>query len=290
MIIRRLSDYIQLTKPRINFLVLLTTLVGYALAEPQTFLTGRLGWTLLGTALSVGSANAFNHFWERRIDALMKRTRQRPLPSGRLHPVEALIFGIFCGIAGVFLLWYFVNIFSAILALAAIFSYVPLYTMLKPITSLSTLVGTIPGAIPPVIGWVAVKGTIGFPALILFLIMFFWQPPHFLALALYLKDDYSRASLAMLPVEMDEDVSLRMMVLYTFFLLVVSLIPVATGFSGALYFYVAIVIGIIYWVLSLYGWVKNKGTDYNWTRGLFLFSVIHLPVLLGVFVWDRLIG
>lgn len=284
----RLKDFFELTKPRINFLVLVTTAVGYSLAEPDVFLSAHLFWTLIGTGLTVGCANALNHCWERQTDALMKRTRDRPLPAGRMKPMEAFWFGIITGTAGILILVYWVNILSAGLALTAIISYVPLYTALKPVTSLSTLVGTIPGAIPPVIGWTAVTGSIDFPAIVLFLIMFFWQPPHFLALALYLKEDYRRANLSMLPVEMNEDISMRMMVLYTFFLMVISFVPVLTGLSGPVYFYTAFVLGVLYFFISFYAWIGEKGTDQSWARGMFLFSVIHLPLLLGVLVWDRI--
>lgn len=283
----RLDDYFSLIKPRINFLVLVTTFIGFWWATEGSVWTIQLVWTLLGTGLAVGSANAFNHYWERDTDALMERTRNRPLPSGRMNPTSALLFGIISGIVGLLVLWVFVNFITTVLALVAIVSYVPLYTMLKPRTSLSTIVGAIPGAIPPIMGWTAVTGEIGFPAVILFFLMFFWQPPHFIALALYLSEDYERAGLAMLPVEMNERASCRQMVVYTTALLLVSLIPVGIGISGAIYFSVALALGLTYIGLSLYVLIADKGTSEAWARGLFFYSIVYLPVVLTVLVVNR---
>lgn len=287
MKLRSIPDYFSLMKPRINFLVLVTTFVGIWWASgPRTAPILYL-WTLLGTGLAVGSANAFNHYWERESDARMDRTRDRPLPAGRLSPRQALIFGFVTGAIGLLVLWFTVNRLSALLALVAILSYVPLYTMMKPVTSLATIVGAIPGAIPPVIGWVAVTGTIEFPAVILFFVLFFWQPPHFIALALYLKDDYERAGLAMLPVELNERAACRQMTIYTFALLLMSYIPFMTELAGMIYFVVATVMGLIFLGLSLYVWLSRRQQSHDWARGLFLYSIIYLPVVLTVLVINR---
>jgi len=271
-------------------LVIVTTGVGIWFGSQGSADLGKVMWTLVGTALTVGSANAFNHYWERLTDAKMERTRDRPLPSGRLRPWQVLIFGGVTGIGGLLILWQFINGLTAILAMVAIFSYVPLYTMLKPITSLSTIVGAIPGAIPPVIGWTAVRGTIEFPAVILFSMLFLWQPPHFIALALYLKEDYRKAGLAMLPVEMNERASMRQLIVYTAALFLVSFLPVLTNMAGYVYLVVASLSGVIYLGMCLIAFTLRKGNDERWTKGLFLYSIAYLPMVMVAMVIDRMGG
>jgi protoheme IX farnesyltransferase len=190
---RRFADFISLTKPRLNLLVLITTLAGLYLASPSGVDTALLLNTLAGTALVAGGAAALNQVWERRTDALMRRTNTRPLPSGRLGVADGTWFGVLLSVGGLSELAIGVNATAATVAAATLISYVLVYTPLKPRTSLATLVGAIPGALPPVIGWSAATGRISLPALVLFGIVFFWQMPHFLAIAWLFRDDYANA-------------------------------------------------------------------------------------------------
>ncbi|MFB6356689.1 MAG: heme o synthase [bacterium] len=281
-----LTDYIKLTKPRINSLVLLTTFGGMWLASPGSLSLIQAFWTLLGTGMAVAGSGVFNNVLEIKTDAKMDRTRDRPLPSGRVSRGMASVLGCTLIISGPLLLWGMVNGMSALLAIAAIVSYVPIYTLLKPFTSLSTLVGTIPGALPPVIGWTAVRGHIEFPAILLFFIMFFWQPPHFLALALFYQEDYERAGLAMLPVEVTQAAAVRQILLYIVFLIPVSLLPVYLGYVGIIYGIVLLVFNVIFLAMAVPGLDNNTRSNTAWSRTLFLFSIVYLTVMFVMFVVD----
>ena len=282
----RFADFVALTKPRLNLLVLVTTLAGLYLASPSGVETALLVNTLLGTALVAGGAAALNQVWEYRTDALMKRTSGRPVPGGRLGTAEGSWFGLLLSTIGLAELALAVNVTAAAVAAATLISYVLVYTPLKVRTSLATLVGAIPGALPPVIGWSAATGTIPLPALILFGIVFFWQMPHFLAIAWLYRDDYARAGIPLLPVlEPDGRRTGQQALIYAAALWPVSLLPVVVGLAGVPYMIVATALGLLFVWLSLrFARERSMGT----ARTLFLFSITYLPILRGALVAYRL--
>ena len=283
---RRFADFVTLTKPRLNLLVLLTTLAGLYLASPNGVDFTLLLNTLVGTALVAGGAAALNQVWERRTDALMRRTSSRPLPGGRLGVADGTWFGVLLSVVGLAQLALGVNLTAAAVAGATLVSYVLVYTPLKPRTSLATLVGAIPGALPPVIGWSAATGRISLPALVLFGISFFWQMPHFLAIAWLFRDDYANAGIPLLPVlEPDGRRTGQQALIYTAALWPVSLLPSVVGLAGIPYAIVATVLGLLFVWLSL-RFARDRSMPN--ARALFLFSITYLPVLLAALVADRL--
>ena len=283
---RRLADFVTLTKPRLNLLVLLTTLAGLYLASPQGVEFTLLLNTLVGTALVAGGAAALNQVWEYRTDALMRRTRVRPLPAGRLGVAEGTWFGVLLSVVGLGQLAIGVNLTAAAVAGATLVSYVLVYTPLKPLTSLATLVGAIPGALPPVIGWSAATGRITLPALVLFGISFLWQMPHFLAIAWLFRDDYANAGIPLLPVlEPDGRRTGQQALIYTAALWPVSLLPAVVGLAGIPYAIVATVLGLLFVWLAL-RFARDRSMSN--ARALFLFSITYLPLLLAALVADRL--
>ena len=279
-------DFIALTKPRLNLLVLVTTLAGLYLAAPDGVAIPILVHTLAGTALVAGGAAALNQVWERDTDALMQRTRSRPVPAGRLGSTQALWFAIALSVAGVVDLAVNVNVLAAFVAWLTLTSYVFVYTPLKRRTSLATLVGAIPGALPPVIGWAAAVGTVTLPALVLFGIVFLWQMPHFLAIAWLYRHEYAAAGIPLLPVlEPDGRRTGRQALLYAAALWPVSLMPTLVGLAGGFYIALATVLGSILVVLSA-RFARDRSTAA--ARRLFLFSIVYLPLLWGALVADRL--
>ena len=280
------ADFVTLAKPRLNLLVLVTTAAGLYLASPEGVATAVLLHTLIGTALVAGGAAALNQVWERDTDALMRRTRTRPIASGRLETSEGLWFGVALSAAGLVQLAVGVNLISAATAALTLGSYVLVYTPLKRRSSLATLVGGIPGALPPVIGWAAATGTLALPALVLFGIVFFWQMPHFLAIAWLYRDDYAAAGIPLLPVlEPDGRRTGRQALLYSAALWPVSLMPALVGLAGGFYVVVATVLGLALIALGA-GFARERSNPA--ARRLFLFSIIYLPLLLGALVADRL--
>ena len=279
--------YYELTKPRMNFLVVLTTMVGFYMASPvQSPLDRRrLIITIIGTALTAAGASILNQFAERRLDSLMPRTRNRPLPAGRIAPIEAFAFGVATGIAGVAILAICINLLTALLGAATLLLYVLLYTPLKRITTLNTVIGAFPGAIPPVIGFTAVHNAVSPGALAVFAILFFWQMPHFLAIAVLYRRDYALAGFKMLPV-IDEDLSAtgRQIVLYSIALIPVTLTPVFAGVAGQAYFAVALMLGLAFLSFSASCAISKSRLD---ARKLFFASIIFLPALLGVMMLDK---
>ena len=274
----RLSAFLTLTKPGITFNVVLTALVGYLAAARGAVDLLHLLRALLGTALVAGAASSLNQWAERDLDAMMKRTVRRPLPSGRLTPRESLVFGVVTGIAGASFLAVTVGWLAAGLAALTAASYLLIYTPLKRLTSLATVVGAVPGAIPPMIGWAAARGRLDAGAWVLFLILFFWQMPHFLALAALYRKDYARAGFRVLPVEDPGGASTgRQSVLYAFALLVVSLLPTPLGMAGPLYFFGAFALGTLF----VYHGVRMavRPADHARATGLFRYSLLYLPVL-----------
>jgi protoheme IX farnesyltransferase len=281
----RTGDFVTLTKPRLNFLVLLTTAAAYALgAGPQsTFID--LVHTLAGTFLVAGGAAALNQVWERTTDRLMRRTEQRPMAAMRMTAAQGTTFGLLLTIAGAAELAYFVNPLSAGVALSTTASYIFFYTPLKLRTSLSTVAGALPGALPAVIGWAAATNTLSIEGWVLFGIVFMWQMPHFLAIAWIYRDEYARAGMPLLPViEPDGRSTGRQAVLYTAALIPLSMMPTGVGLVTAWYLVGAIALGAILMVLSLEFAVKRNAES---ARRLFFGSIIYLPILWALLVFDH---
>lgn len=287
----RLSDFVQLTKPGITLMVVLTAALGYLLAltpgvpgafSPLAFLA-----TLAGTALVSAGASVLNQVWEREPDALMGRTAERPLPTGRIDADTALLFGVALGISGMTLLSLAVNLLTALLAAVALAGYVFVYTPLKKVTSLATVIGAIPGAIPPMMGWTAVRNELDLVAWALFGILFFWQMPHFLAIAWLCREDYARASFPMLPVlDPSGAWTARQTILYGAALVPVSLLPSLLGVTGRVYFGGAFVLGVLY-LLACFAFARKRDTA--GARRLMFTSLLYLPATLVVMLLDRFV-
>ncbi len=281
----RVGSYIELTKPGITRLVTMTAAAGFYLASPADVDWVRLLYTLVGVAVAAGGANALNEYTERELDARMRRTRGRPLPSGRVGRRGALVFALLASIAGTLYLLLLVNAATALLVALSIVSYVVVYTPLKTRTTLATLVGAVPGALPILAGWAAAGGRVGPVAWSLFLILFLWQIPHFLALAWMHRDDYARGGYAMLTVfDPDGGATGRQTLLYSLALLPVSLLPSVFGLTGALYFVGAFVLGVLFLVA---GAAMSLRCTADRARRLFLASVLYLPLLLVLMVVDK---
>ena len=282
----RLNDFYELTKPRMNLLVIITTMVGFCMASK-----GSIDWllmlhTVLGTALTAASAAVLNQLMERRHDAKMPRTADRPIVTGRISPMEALAYGCTIGIAGVTYLALAVNILTACLGLATLLIYLLIYTPLKRITSLNTVIGAVPGAIPPVMGFTAVDGALSIQAVTVFGILFIWQMPHFLAIAIMYKQDYQAGGFKMLPcIDVDLHLTGRMILLYAAALLPVSLLPAILGMAGAVYYVAAVILGMGF--LS-YASACVKTHSRSDAKQLFFASIIYLPLVLGVMLFDKL--
>jgi len=281
----RTADFIALTKPRLNFLVVATTMAGYYLGTARLDL-GLLFHTVVGTALVAGGAAAFNQVLERDTDGLMRRTMTRPLPDGRLEPSTAARFGAVISALGLIQLAWGVNLLAAAVAATTLVSYLAIYTPLKRRTSLATLVGGVPGALPPVIGWVAARQTLSLEAWVLFSIVFLWQMPHFLAIAWMCRDDYRRAGLPVLPViEADGRSTASQVVLYSAVLIPVSLLPTIIGLAGRVYFAGAAVLGALFLVLGVQ-FALSRSSDT--ARRLFLGSISYLPLLWGLMLGNHI--
>ena len=280
-----LNDYLILTKVRITVLVLVTTAAGFLLASGPRLDLVLLGWTLLGTGLAASGAAALNQVLEREADSRMQRTAARPIPAGRMTAAHGLWVGLGLALSGVAVLAARVNWLTALLALATVVLYVGVYTPLKRMTPLNTIVGAIPGAIPPVMGWTAVTGALGLPAWVLFAILFLWQLPHFLAIAWIFRDDYRRGGFPMLPVvDADGRATGRQVALYCAALIPVSLIPTFLGLTGPIYFFGALVLGLGFLAAGLMMALRRRGKE---ARRVLLASVTYLPLLLVLLVVDR---
>ena len=278
----RLTDVLELAKARIVGLVLITVAAGYYVAAPAALGGVGLLHTLIGTALVAAGTNALNQVYERDVDARMRRTAHRPLPTGRVTVRAASIWAWVAGVVGVGYLALLVAPLVAGLAALTLLTYVFLYTPLKRRTSLATLVGAVPGALPIVGGWAAGHGSLGGEALVLFAVLYLWQIPHFLALAWLYRDDYSRAGLHMLSVD-DQDgvVTFRQATLYALVLVPFSLAPVAVGLAGSLYFWGAL--GLSIWMLRV-AWQAARSPSHRAAGRLFRASVVYLPALLALLV------
>jgi heme o synthase len=279
--------YVVLTKPDVTFLVVITTVAGFYLGS-----RGPLDWpllmhTLFGTMLIAGGTAALNQYVERDMDSVMRRTASRPLPSGLLRPREVLVFGVGTIIAGAAWLALAVNLLAALVALTTTSLYLGLYTPLKTRTTLATAVGAFPGALPPVIGWAAAHGSLSLGGWILFAILFVWQFPHFFAIAWIYREDYARAGIQMLPVvDRSGDSTFRQIISMSAVLVPVSLLPAAAGFAGILYFFGALVLGMI--LLQVSFWANRERTNVR-AKWLMHATIIHIPVLLGLMIFDKIL-
>lgn len=281
----RLAAYVELTKPRITFLIVLTSAAGFCLGSGGTVNYVLFTHAMLGIALLSSGIGTLNQFMERDLDGLMRRTADRPLPSGRLLPFEALWFGILLTVTAEVYLALLVNGLTAILGLTVIAGYLFLYTPLKTRTTLSTVVGAFPGAVPPLIGWTAARGQIDVAAWVLFAILFLWQFPHFLAIAWMYREDYGRAGIRMLPVvEPDGRVTGQQIIAYTLMLIPVSLLPAVLGISGRIYLVAALALGLLFLISSVRAALSKSNQH---ARQLLLASVLYLPLLFGVMVLNR---
>jgi protoheme IX farnesyltransferase len=285
---RRNASFVELTKPRLNLLVLLTTLAGYYVGAGSMGPGWHLAFTLVGTALVAAGASALNQWMERDLDSLMHRTRSRPLPSGRLTAGEGLAFGVTLAVAGVALLAVTVNLLTAGLAALTCLAYLFFYTPLKRLTPLNTLVGAVPGAIPPVMGWAAARNGLGPEAAVLFAILFFWQMPHFLAIAWLHREDYARGGCRMLPLEERGEARTGLAaVLYAAALVPAALAPFLLSMAGPVYLAVAAILsaGFLAAAVNLAG-RRTEGA----ARILFRSSLIFLPVLFVLMSLDKVAG
>jgi protoheme IX farnesyltransferase len=279
------ADYHTLAKPRLNLLVVMTTMVAYYVGRRAGAPLAELVHTALGTALVAGGASALNQIWEKDTDKLMQRTRRRPLPDGRMTAAPALWFGVALTVAGLAELWAFTTPLAALVAAATMLSYIVWYTPLKLRSSLSTIVGAVPGALPALIGWAAATGTLSLPGWALFAIVFLWQMPHFLAIAWLYRDDYARAGMPLLPViEPDGRSTGRQALLYAAAMIPVSLLPTALGLAGPRYLAAALVLGVV--VLQL-AFTFSATRSHQSARRLFAGTILYLPLLWLVLVIEH---
>ncbi len=282
----RLVVLSELIKARLTFLVLLTTLVGFYVGYKGALDYALLFHTILGTALVAGGAAALNQLLEREHDAKMHRTEDRPLPSGRLRPETVLILGGLCAGVGMIYLAFAVNLLTSLLGAITLASYLFIYTPLKRVTSLNTAVGAVPGALPPLMGWVAARGDITIEGWALFAILFFWQLPHFLAIAWMYREEYARAGFVMLPVvDPQGQRTGRQAVSHTLGLLPVSLCPFLFKLAGPIYLLGALVLGLGFlWFAIQF----SRHLTIQRARHLFYASILYLPLLLGLMVFDKM--
>jgi heme o synthase len=280
-----MRDYIELTKPRITWLILMSTGVGYFFGAKHGWQLWTLLHTILGTGLIASGTAALNQWYEREADAKMRRTQLRPLPSGRLTPNRALAFAIAISVLGFVELALGVNLLTSLLGAFTLASYLFIYTPLKQRSKHSTTIGAIPGAMPPLIGYAAASGTLTAEAWVLFAILFLWQFPHFYAIAWMYREDYERAGIRMLPVvEPDGESTARQILLYSLALIPISLMPKFLAMTGNLYLFGAMLLGMFF----LYaGWKVMFTRTRQQARTVLLTSVVYLPVLYGLMLLDR---
>jgi protoheme IX farnesyltransferase len=282
--VKNLRAYVELTKPRILSMVLVTTTIGYFLAAKGVHPLSTLCLTLFGVGCATGGSAALNNYLEREVDAKMERTRQRALPAGVIQPSNALAYGISLVLLGLFTLVWVVNLLTGFLVLLAAFLYVLVYTPMKRLTCLNTTFGAIPGAIPPMCGWAAATGRLDPGAWVLFLILFTWQHPHFFAIAWMFKDDYRNAGFKVLPVVEPTGVStFRQTILFSALLLGVSVLPTVIGMTGRVYCVGALVMGL---ALLVVGVLFTRSKSFLDARRLLKASVIYLPLLLLLIIVD----
>jgi protoheme IX farnesyltransferase len=289
-----MKDYLELTKPRITWLILMSTGIGFYFGLPRAggwwaFVSGIPWWgllhTILGTGLIASGTAALNQWYERDADRRMRRTSARPIPAGRVSPGRGLAFGVVLSLAGFADLWLGVNLLAALLGLGTLFAYLFLYTPLKRRSWLSTTIGAFPGAMPPMIGFAAARGSITGEAWVLFAILFLWQFPHFYSIAWMYREDYARAGIRMLPVvEPDGRSTARQIVFYGLALIPVSLVPSILGMSGRIYLVGALALGLCF----LYSGVRVAlERTLLRARYVLMASVLYLPLIYGLMLLDR---
>jgi len=281
-------SYVQLTKPRIVMLLVITTVPAMILAEQGLPSIWLVLATVVGGSIVAGGANAMNMYFDRDIDELMLRTRGRPVPAGQIEPEKAAVFGILLGGAGFILLQQSVNLLAACLTIAAFAFYVVVYTlMLKRTTPLNIVIGGAAGAMPPVIGWAAVTGEVGVPALIMFAIVTLWTPPHFWALSLNYSSDYKRAGVPMLPVVAGPDETTRQILLYSLALVVSTLLLAVWSDAGLVYLSAASVLGVLFLYYAFRLW---QNASAGASAALFRYSIVYLGLLFAAIALDGLVG
>jgi protoheme IX farnesyltransferase len=282
-----ISSYVDLMKPHVTVLLLGTTVAAMAIAAKGFPPLGLVVATLVGGAMAAGSANCLNCYIDRDIDQMMGRTQRRSLPSGKVQPVQALVFGILLGIGAFIVLALFVNLLSALLACSAILFYIVVYTMwLKRSSAQNIVIGGAAGAVPVLVGWAAVTHTITLPAIWLFAIIFYWTPPHFWALSLLIQKDYEKASIPMMPVVMGERETRKQIFLYSLLLLAVTMVLFAMRAMGLFYLLVALVLGGILLYMSIR---LLRDQSKKWARTLFWYSNCYLALIFAAMVIDRVV-
>lgn len=280
-----LKSFFALCKPRVTALIVFTALIGMFLATPQMPPWTLLLATTLGIAFASGAAAAFNCLIEHKIDAIMARTRGRPLPTGQVSSVETMVFATLLGLAGLLILYVYVNPLTMWLTFATFVGYAVIYTVfLKPATPMNIVIGGASGAMPPILGWAAVTNTVSPESLIMFLIIFAWTPPHFWALALYRREEYAKVGMPMLPVTHGEAFTLLHILLYTIILVVVSLMPYGLGMSGDIYLAAVLVLDAIFmaYVVGLY----CRYSD-DLAKRTFKYSILYLTLLFAALLLDH---
>ncbi|WP_232410921.1 heme o synthase [Methylophilus sp. 5] len=280
-----MRSFYALCKPRVTALIVFTAIIGMLMATPGMVPLSVLLAATVGIAFASGAAAAFNCLIEHKIDAMMARTRARPIPTGQLSQMETLLFASVLGGVGLSILYYWVNPLTMWLTLGTFVGYAVIYTVfLKPATPMNIVIGGASGAMPPILGWAAVNNTVSPEALVMFLIIFAWTPPHFWALALYRREEYAKVGMPMLPVTHGEQFTLLHIVLYTIILVVVSMMPYGLGMSGWLYLASAIVLNLIfmYYVISLYRHYSDA-----LAKTTFKYSIIYLSLMFAVLLLDH---
>lgn len=280
-----LLSYYELCKPRVIALMVFTSWVGMFLADPNTFPLRAFVFGTIGIALMASSAAAINHVVDRRIDAKMYRTKARPIPTGALSVTKCVAFAASMGIAGLLVLLFWVNLLTAVLTTLSLVGYAFIYTLyLKRATPQNIVIGGAAGATPPLLGWTAVTGQIDPYALVLFLIIFTWTPPHFWALAIYRKDEYAKVDIPMLPVTHGEDFTRLQIIFYTVLLLIVTMLPFLMGVNGVVYLIGAILLGGWFLYYALMMWFTKSD---QWAIKTFVFSIVYLLLLFVFLLVDR---
>ena len=284
---RRIADLVELAKLRLVSMILITTCTGFYLASESSFDWVRLIHTIIGTGLGAAGVLALNQYLERDLDAQMGRTRYRPLPDNRLQPTEALVFGILITVGGLLYLTFVVNILSGLVISAIVVTYLFIYTPLKQKSSICTVVGAIPGALPPVVGWVAVRGTFNIEAWVLFAILFLWQLPHSLSIACIYRDDYAHAGFRLLPViQPDGESTRRQIVSNCLGLLVVGLLPTLIGLAGVAYFFASLILSSAFLAFGINLAISRSLIA---AKRLLHASLVYLPMMFFMMAFDKII-
>jgi len=277
--------YVALTKPDVSFLVVMTTLAGYLLGTSGPVDWQRMAHTVIGTTLVAAGTSALNHYVERHSDARMRRTASRPLPAGILAPTQVVWFGVALISVGIIDLLLATNPLASLLAIATSLAYLGVYTPLKTRTVFATFIGAIPGAVPPLIGWAAARGSLGPGAWVLFAILFLWQFPHFHAIAWMYREDYGRAGIRMLPVvDPDGRATFSQILFCAAALIPVSLLASVTGLAGVRFYFAALLVGLLLVEVCLWASASKTNVRAKW---LMHATVLHLPLLLGLMIFDK---